>query len=209
VYCRVYGELAAMIFLIRHGETDSNAARIVQTPDVPLSNRGVAQAERLAQRLAAEGVSAILSSDLRRAVMTAEHLHGATAAPIRFDAGLQERNFGDIRGQSYAALGFDIFAPDYEPPGGERWDEFHNRVDAVWQRVIEAAHATDGNLAVVTQGLVCHSLAQRQLHIPAEVNAPLRWNNASLTIIEPPAPWKVRLLNCVVHLDDDTQTGIA
>jgi broad specificity phosphatase PhoE len=108
-----------MIFLIRHGETDSNAARIVQTPDVPLSNRGVAQAERLAQRLAAEGVSAILSSDLRRAVMTAEHLHAATAAPIRFDAGLQERNFGDVRGQSYEAIGTNILSPTYEPPGGE------------------------------------------------------------------------------------------
>ena len=71
-----------------------------------------------------------------------------------------------------------------------------------------AARVTDGNLAVVTHGLVCHSLAQRQLHVPADVSAPLRWNNASLTVIEPPAPWKVRLLNCVVHLDDDTQTGI-
>jgi broad specificity phosphatase PhoE len=76
------------------------------------------------------------------------------------------------------------------------------------ERVIDAARVTDGNLAVVTHGLVCHSLAQRQLHLPADVSTPLRWNNASLTIIEPPAPWKVRLLNCVVHLDDDTQTGI-
>jgi broad specificity phosphatase PhoE len=198
-----------MIFLIRHGETDSNAARVVQTPDVPLSSRGVAQAQRLAQRLAGEGVAAILSSDLRRAVMTAEHVQARTGAPMRFDAGLQERNFGNIRGHSYASLGFDIFAPDYEPPGGERWDEFHDRVDAVWQRVIDVARATDGNLAVVTHGLVCHSLAQRQLNLPAEVTAPLRWNNASLTVIEPPAPWKVRLLNCVVHLDDSTETGRA
>jgi broad specificity phosphatase PhoE len=45
------------ILLIRHGETDSNAARIVQTPDVPLSARGVAQAERLARRLAGAGVA--------------------------------------------------------------------------------------------------------------------------------------------------------
>jgi broad specificity phosphatase PhoE len=173
-----------------------------------LSTRGVAQAERLAQRLAGEGVAAILSSDLRRAVMTAEHLHATTGAPLRFDSGLQERNFGDIRGQSYASLGVDIFAPDYDPPGGERWDEFHTRVDAMWQRIIEAVRVTDGNLAVVTHGLVCHSLAQRQLHLPGDVSTPLRWNNASLTVIEPPAPWKVRLLNCVVHLDDDIETGI-
>ena len=105
------------ILLIRHGETDSNAARIVQTPDIPLSARGIAQAERLAQRLAGLGVSRILSSDLTRAVMTAERLRAATGAPIAFDAGLQERNFGDVRGRAYAELGVDILAPDYEPPG--------------------------------------------------------------------------------------------
>src|SRR5215468_6450633 len=103
-----------MILLVRHGETDSNAARIVQTPDVPLSERGIAQAQQLAARLAGLGVATILSSDLRRAVMTAECLQVATGAPITLDPGLQERNYGDVRGQAYATLGVDILAPDYE-----------------------------------------------------------------------------------------------
>ena len=90
------------IFLIRHGETLGNAARVVQRPDNPLSSRGIAQAERLAARLAAEGVAAILASDLARAVATAEAVRAATGAPLRFDPLLQERNFGDIRGTPYA-----------------------------------------------------------------------------------------------------------
>src|SRR5262245_44621786 len=138
------------IFLIRHGETPGNAARIVQTPDVPLSARGIAQAERLARRLEGEGIARILSSDLARAVMTAEHLRLATRARVELDPLLQERNFGDIRGTAYADLGFDMFEPGYAPPGGETWEVFHSRVDRAWALVQEVARATDGHLAVVT-----------------------------------------------------------
>jgi broad specificity phosphatase PhoE len=193
------------IFLIRHGETDSNAARIVQTPDVPLSARGLAQAERLGGRIAAAGIGAILSSDLRRAVMTAERLQASTGAPLTLEAGLQERNFGDVRGLSYATLGVDILAPDYEPPGGECWVDFHARVDAAWGRVIAAAAATGGNLAVVTHGLVCHSLGLRHLQLGPE--APLHWHNASVTIVESRAPWTVHTLNCTAHLDDNASAS--
>ena len=189
-----------MIIIVRHGETDSNAARIVQTPDIPLSVRGFAQAEQLAAWLAKLGVAAILSSDLRRARMTAECVHAATGAPITFDPGLQERNYGDVRGQSYAALGVDILAPDYEPPGGERWEQFHARVDATWQRVVATATATDGNLAVITHGLVCYSLALRHLQLPADHDAIVRWHNASVTLVEDQPPWAVRLLNSTEHL---------
>ena len=86
------------IFLIRHGETLGNASRTVQLPDNPLSSRGVAQAERLARRLAREGITRIVSSDYARAAATAEHLQRATGAPVRHSPLLQERNFGDIRG---------------------------------------------------------------------------------------------------------------
>ena len=39
------------IVIARHGETDGNAARILQRPDAPLNGRGMRQAEQLAQRL--------------------------------------------------------------------------------------------------------------------------------------------------------------
>ena len=189
------------IFLIRHGETLGNAARVVQRPDNPLSSRGIAQAERLAARLAAEGVAAILASDLARAVATAEAVRAATGAPLRFDPLLQERNFGDIRGTPYAELDFDMFAPAYAPPNGESWEVFHARVDRAWELVRRAAGATAGNLAVVTHGLVCRSLAERHLALPAGEAAPERWENTSLTIIDGATPWRVRLLNCGTHLD--------
>lgn len=190
------------IFLIRHGETVGNATRVVQLPDSPLSPRGVAQAERLAGRLAREGVARILSSDFARAATTAEHLRRATGAPLAFEPLLRERSFGDLRGTPYAELGVDMFAPDYAPPNGESWPEFHARVDQAWARVQAVAATTQGHLAVVTHGLVCRSLAARHLALADGLTAPERWENTSLTVIECPAPWRVRLLNCAVHLDD-------
>ena len=190
------------LFLIRHGETEGNALRIVQHPHVPLSPRGLVQAERLARRLAAEGIARIVASDYARAVATAEHLQRATGAPLVIEPLLRERNFGDLRGRPYAELGFDMFEPDYAPPNGETWPMFHERVDRAWAKVQELAAATsDGSLAVVTHGLVCRSLAARHLILGHGVVAPERWENTSLTIVDWPAPWRVRLLNCVAHLD--------
>ena len=189
------------IFLIRHGETRGNASRTVQLPDNPLSPRGVAQAELLARRLDREGVTAILSSDLARAVETAERLVRATGALVDYSALLQERNFGDIRGTPYAELGFDMFAPDYAPPHGESWEAFDSRVDRAWALVQAAAGAAGGHLAVVTHGLVCRRLAARHFVLPEGQEVPERWENTALTIIDHAAPWRVRLLNCIAHLD--------
>jgi len=195
-----FQERTLLIFLIRHGETPGNAARIVQRPDIPLSPRGVAQAERLALRLEGEGIGRILSSDLARAVATALPVQRATGVALVFDPLLEERNFGDVRGTPYADLGFDLFAPDYAPPGGETWEVFHARVDRAWALVRETAVGTSGHLAVVTHGLVCRSLASRHLILTAGQDVPERWENSGLTVIEGPAPWRVRLLNCIAHL---------
>ena len=190
------------IFVIRHGETSGNAARIVQRPDIPLSARGEAQAEALARRLAREGIARIVSSDLARAVGTAERLQRATGAPLTFDPLLQERNFGDVRGTAYDELGFDLFALDFAPANGETWDAFHARVDRAWEAVRALAGATSGTLAVVTHGLVCRSLVARHLSLADGEVVPERWENTAVTIVEAGAPWRVSLLNCIAHLED-------
>lgn len=189
------------IVLIRHGETVGNAGRVVQTPDSPLSPRGLLQARRLAARLAGAGITCIVSSDLVRAAATAECLRRVTGARLEHEPLLQERSFGDVRGTPYAELGFDLFAPGYAPPNGESWEIFHARVDRAWARVQALAAETAGPLAVVTHGLVCGSLAARQLVLPVDTVVPARWENTSVTIVEGPHPWRVCLLNCVAHLD--------
>ncbi len=186
------------IFVVRHGETDLNAARIVQLPATPLSARGILQAEHVARRLAGVGIAHILSSDLERAAMTAARIAAATGAPVEHEPLLRERDFGAIRGTPYAELALDIFAPDYVPPEGESWDVFRVRVAAAWERVVEAA-AAPGNLAVVTHGLVCHVLLES--HVCSTEPLPASWPNTSVTEIDATEPWTVRVLNCVAHLD--------
>ena len=198
-----------MILLVRHGETPSNAARVVQTPDTRLSPRGVEQAERLAARLASLSVARILTSDLARALETAERVQRATRAELAIDPLLQERNFGDVRGTAYCELGFDLFAPDFAPPHGECWEEFHLRVGAAWQRVLEAAARTPGNLAVVTHGLVCHSLALHHLSLPTGAAPDLRVPNTALAMIEPSPPFRVSLWACTAHLEAAPDGGPA
>jgi broad specificity phosphatase PhoE len=189
------------IFLIRHGETAANASRIVQTPDVPLSERGIRQAERLAERLARQGVGAIISSDYARAQMTAERIRAATAATIELWSDLRERNFGILRGKAYAECPVDIFAPDYAPPGGETWSEFHERVARAWEKIMAMAVDMHSNLAVVSHGLVCRSIVERLVGLGG-CAPPVYWPNASLTIITAQPPLTIVRLNSTEHVAD-------
>jgi Histidine phosphatase superfamily (branch 1) len=45
--------------------------------------------------------------------MTAQELARANGAPLEYDEGLQERNYGELRGRSYREIGADIFAEDF------------------------------------------------------------------------------------------------
>ncbi len=198
------------IHLIRHGETAHNAGRVVQHPETPLSEHGLAQAARLGARLAEAGITRILASDYARAAMTAQALHTTTGVAIESEPLLRERNLGDLRGRPYAEFDFDPFAADYEPPNGESWEVFHARVDAAWERVAGAARDTEGHLAVVTHGLVCASVVGRLVALPDGKDGSLSgWLNTSVTILDDEAPWTVRLLNCAAHLDDAQAKGPA
>lgn len=197
------------IFLIRHGETALNKTFVVQTPDTPLSERGLEQARRLAHRLATAGVTRILSSDMARAAATARELAKSTGASVELQALLHERNFGDLRGRPYAEIGLDIFAPGFAPPGGETWAAFHERVDRAWERILECSEVAEGHLAAVTHGLVLHSILARHAALPEEMvpaesfspdGPPLRFGNTSLTALEDSMPWRVELFSCTAHL---------
>ena len=114
---------------------------------------------------------------------------------------LQERNFGDVRGTPYSELGVDLFAPDFEPPGGEGWEAFYVRVDAAWLRVRSVAQRTRGTLAVVTHGLVCYSLALRHLRLPAGVTPDPGIPITALAVIERSSAFRASLWDCAAHVD--------
>ena len=188
------------ILLIRHGETDGNAARILQRPDVPLNARGMRQAEELALRLVAQGFVHILCSDLLRARMTAAPLAARSGITIEENPLLQERNFGDLRGVPYADLNEDPFGPDFAPPNGEDWPTFHARVADAFAFIASRRRSTNGTLVVITHGFVCRAVVERHALLPQGVVAPERFDNTSITVLHEDAPHGVSLINCTRHL---------
>lgn len=201
--------MTSPILLARHGETDANAARIVQFPDARLSAAGRQQAERLAMRVAECGIAHILCSDMTRALETAAPIAARAGVSVTVDPLLRERDFGDLRGTPYTELRIDPFALDYAPPNGETWADFHERVGRAWTRVSQLAERTTGSLLVVTHGLVCHALVERHLSLDAGMVVPERWHNTALSWIEPVAPWSVQRLHCIQHLHDNQNYGAA
>jgi probable phosphoglycerate mutase len=188
------------ILLVRHGETDGNAARILQRPDAPLNERGLRQAGQLARRLVVLGFARILCSNLFRARMTAAPLAARSGIAIEESPLLQERNFGDLRGVPYAELTENPFGPDFLPPNGEDWPTFHARVADAFAFIVSRRRSVNGTLVVVTHGLVCRALVERHALLPEGVAVPERFDNTSITVINEDAPHGVSLLNCTRHL---------
>jgi broad specificity phosphatase PhoE len=128
------------VLLVRHGETDDNAAsRFQGRLDTPLNDRGRAQSAALAEALAGEGLRALYSSPLRRARETAEIVGARLGLEIVFDERLVEADAGDWTGM----LAEDIVAadpagyrawrgrsPGFRLPGGESVQEQDARVAA-------------------------------------------------------------------------------
>lgn len=198
------------IFLVRHGETALNVSRTLQPAETPLSERGEAQARAVARRLAGARIAAVVSSDLPRAALTAQAIAGACSLPVVWEPLLQERNFGDLRGRAYDTLGFDPLTLVGAPPGGESAADFRDRVARAFDRIVRLREGLEGNLAVVTHGLVIGALLSAHVRLPPGTALPGRLGNTSLTVIDARSPHAVALLDCVRHLDaeasDDTRS---
>jgi 2,3-bisphosphoglycerate-dependent phosphoglycerate mutase len=195
------------ILLVRHGETDGNAARILQRADMPLNARGMRQAEVLPRRLLAHGFVHTLCSDLLRARMTAAPLAAHPGVTIEESPLLQERNFGDLRGKPYAELPEDPFAPDFAPPNGEGWPEFHARVAQAFALIVRRRRAVNGTLVVITHGLVCRALVERHARVPEGIFVPQRFDNTSVTELHEDAPHAASVINFTAHLAAPRETG--
>lgn len=147
-------------WLLRHGETDANAAGRVQgqTGGTALSERGRRQVQAAAAGLAEAPLrpTAILSSDLERCRETAAVLAATLALPVEEDARLRERSFGllegrcwdGVPGEAVGVVGGHVVDPRVRPAGGESVADLADRVAAV----LRDAAALPGPVLVVTHG---------------------------------------------------------
>lgn len=201
---RPYTVRMSLLF-IRHGETPLNAARIMQPADTPLSERGLAQAQAVAERLAALRPIAVLSSDMPRALQTAEAIAAAAGGlPVETTPLLQERNFGDLRGRPYDTLGFDPLTFEAAPAGGESIPDFLRRVEAAFAHAVRLRGRVGGPLVVVSHGLVIRALLDQQIRVPPGTVLPARIGNTSVTHVGAEPPHEAELIDCTTHLQGRT-----
>jgi broad specificity phosphatase PhoE len=195
-----------LLILVRHGETDFNAARIIQMPAASLSVNGRSQSALLADRLAGAGITRIVSSDFPRAAETAAVVSDRTGVVVAHDARLRERDFGDLIGRSYDSLPSSPLPLDFVPPNGESPDAFFGRMAEAWELITGLLADTRGNLLVVTHGLVCKALVSKYVEPTSVGTVPRFWINTSVTEINAASPWAARRVNCVAHLRDQARS---
>ena len=112
-----------------------------------LSEAGREQARRLGERRRDDGISAVFTSDLRRAVETAEIAFAGSSLPVVPDPRLRECNYGTLNGMPRARLEAERELRLDEPfPGGESWRQAVERV-AGFLRELPQSH--DGERVLV------------------------------------------------------------
>jgi probable phosphoglycerate mutase len=130
------------LWLVRHGETPASRARtLAGWTDVPLTERGEAQAAALRPVLSDQAFDGVWASDLRRAVATARLAVGEP----RQDARLRELSFGRLEGEPYLTMearwqeGLMRFE-GFRAPGGESYEALHARVHAFVEELPPGRH---------------------------------------------------------------------
>lgn len=162
------------IYLIRHGEIEgATEGRLIGRTDVSLSARGHEQARKLAEAMTDIQFTAIYSSNLQRARLTAEPIADRQGLELIQDAAWRELNVGDWDGRTMKEINDEspelvaqLFADptSFEYPGGESFPSFIVRIQAALTDLL-AAHTHD-DIALVTHGGVCRTIIGTVLGMP-------------------------------------------
>lgn len=197
------------LLLVRHGDTKLNSAeRFWGQTDVEMSAAGMRQAERLRDRLAAQKIDVIYTSNLSRAAVTAKIIASRHQSDIITCAELREINFGKFEGLTFKEINqlypeatelWSNWSLTLKFPGGESADELNNRVSKFLNRLEK--HTPEETILIVAHSgplrlLVCHLLGIELQHW-RQISLDL----ASLSIMEThPQGAILNLLNDVSHL---------
>jgi probable phosphoglycerate mutase len=142
------------ILLARHGETDWNRERRLQgSSDTKLNELGRSQARELAATLADVDLTAVYSSDLRRARETAEIVAASKGLTVHVDRDLRERSFGRWEGLTRGEIAKRFPGLDHD---GENDEEVRRRVLAAVRRIVEAHPGSQ--VLVVSHGSALNTL---------------------------------------------------
>ncbi|HEV8575371.1 MAG TPA: histidine phosphatase family protein [Dehalococcoidia bacterium] len=181
--------------LVRHAESRGNfELRLQGRREYPLTERGLGQAQALAERLSATPLAAVYSSPIGRAIQTAEVIAAKAGVDVAPESRLQEYDFGEaVSGLTWEEIrakqpevvqalrsGTSEF-PRY--PGDEGRAAFQERVHAAMNDITQR-HAGDEDVAVITHAgpivvFLMHVLGRAYCR-----PVPFVLDNASITTVE-------------------------
>ena len=147
------------VIFLRHGQAKNNTERILagRTEGIPLTERGVQQAEHTAQLLEHMNISAIYSSPIQRAKHTAEIVGNHNSIDVQIDDRLIELDMGKFTGMPYDEIfnsHGNVFMKFYNGEleiahnGVETFSEVKRRVNSIVEHVLEK-HPNE-NVVLVT-----------------------------------------------------------
>ena len=185
------------ICLVRHGETDWNAAKRIQgRTDIPLNDTGKWQAEQTGLYLKDAHWDVVISSPLTRAKETAHLILKHINAPLVIMEDFIERDYGDAEGMSFEER--QKLFPDKQYPNMEPLETIQDRMVEGIEKV-RAAYP-DQQVLIVAHGAAIHALLATLAdeHLDLENT---RLVNACLNYVKwKDGEWKVLDYNVVSHL---------
>ncbi|CAI9282987.1 unnamed protein product [Lactuca saligna] len=200
------------IVVVRHGETEWNAEKRIQGHlDIDLNDVGRQQAVAVAERLSGESkISAIYSSDLKRALETAETIANRCGGlQVIQDQTLRERHLGDLQGLVYSEAP-KIKTKAYEalqsrhtnveiPGGGESLDQLYKRCTSSLQTI--ASKHRGERVVVVTHGGVIRALHQRAYTGTGQRAGRILNVSVNVLHLSDPDRWVIKSWGDVSHLN--------
>jgi broad specificity phosphatase PhoE len=169
------------LVMIRHGETEwSRSGRHTGRTDVPLTENGRRDAERLRSCLTEWSFVRVLTSPLRRAGETCT-LAGLGSRAEVTDL-LREWDYGDYEGRTTPDIrkerpGWTLWTDGV--PGGETAEQVAARAD----RMIVEVSRTDGDVALIGHGHMLRVMAARWIGLAAEDGSRFALDPASIGVL--------------------------
>ena len=153
------------VWLLRHAETAVPTVFHGAESDVGLSERGQRRANALAPILAELGPDAVVSSAMRRAILTASPIAAACGLSLRVEPELHERRVGILSGMPTVPEGplwretvahLEVGDLEFATEGAESFADIQRRVIPVWERL--TTEFVDRKMVVVAHGVVIRVL---------------------------------------------------
>jgi broad specificity phosphatase PhoE len=202
------------LLIAPHAPTEWNAQRRYQGHvDIALSAEGHRQANQLAAALMAESIDEVHSSDLRRAVQTADAVAKPRQLPLHCESRLRELHFGAWEGLTYeevcqrfpeARLSLGTNVPRQPPPGGETLMQLADRIASYFGELADQLSSERTILVVAHRGSLQVFLCLA-LGLPPEAWWKLRLEPASISEVNLyPDGAVLNSFNATQHLREDT-----